>query len=284
MSVRARVPSAVQPAARAALVIFGRATSRWRRYPSFVIIGGQRCGTTTLFKALAAHPQVRRPPVDKGTDYYSLYYARGMSWYRSRMPFVPSGAPPRQAFEACTYYMFHPLAVERIAKDFPELKLVALLRDPVTRAYSAYKHEYARGFETESDFRRALELEDARLAGEVDRIRADSTYESIPHRHHAYRRRGQYAEQIARVFEHFPRSQVHIMDSEAFFAEPSAEYRRLIDFLGLERWEPGSFAAQNVRPGSPMPDDAREFLVEHYRSHDAALAELLGRRLTWQRG
>jgi hypothetical protein len=276
------VPHAVQPAARTALVIFGRATSRWRLDPSFVIIGGQRCGTTTLFKALAAHPQVLRPPVDKGTDYYSLYYALDASGYRSRMPLARGAGSPRKAFEACTYYMFHPFAVERIAKDFPELKLVALLRNPVTRAYSAYKHEYARGFETESDFRRALELEDARLAGELERMRADIEYESIPHRHHAYRRRGQYAEQVARVFEHFPRSQVHIMDSEVFFAEPSAEYRRLIDFLGLDRWEPRVFAVQNARPGSPMPADAREFLVEHYRPHDAALADLLGRRLAWQ--
>jgi Sulfotransferase domain len=284
MTVREKIPSAVQPAARVALRMFGTATSRWRLDPSFMIIGGQRCGTTTLFKALAAHPRVLRPPADKGTDYYSLYYGRGRSWYRSRMPLAPRGGSGRQAFEACTYYMFHPFAIERIATDFPDLKLVVLLRDPVVRAYSAYKHEYARGFETETDFLRAVQLEDARLEGELDRMRADVNYESIPHRHHAYRRRGQYAEQLVRVFEHFPRHQVHVIDSEAFFAEPSAEYRHLIDFLGLDRWEPHSFAAEKARLGAPMPDDARHFLVEHYRPHDAALADLLGRPLAWQRG
>jgi hypothetical protein len=284
MSVRQTVPRAAQPAVRVPVLMFGRATARWRLDPSFMIIGGQRCGTTTLFKALAAHPKVLRPLVDKGTDYYSLHYGRGRSWYRSRMPLARRPASGHEAFEACTYYMFHPFAVERIAKHSPQLKLVVLLRDPVVRAYSAYKHEYARGFETERDFRRALQLEDARLEGELDRMAADVGYESIPHRHHAYRHRGQYAEQLARVFEHFPRGQVHVMESEVFFADPSAEYRRLIDFLGLDRWQPSSFAAHNARPGAPMPADAREFLTEHYRTWDDALADLLGRPLAWQRG
>jgi Sulfotransferase domain len=283
MNLREKVPPAVQPAARQALLVFGRLTSRWRVEPAFMIIGGQRCGTTTLFKALADHPEVLRPPVDKGTDYYSLYYGRGASWYRSRMPLRRSKDSARQAFEACTYYMFHPFAIERIARDYPQLKLIAMLRDPVVRAYSAYKHEFARGFEAEPDFLRALELEDARLEGEVERMRADVDYESVPHRHHAYRRRGQYAEQLTRVFGQFPAEQVHVIESEAFFIEPSLEYRRLIDFLGLDRWEPRSFAALNARPSSAMRNDARDFLIEHYRDHDAALADLLGHPLAWQR-
>jgi hypothetical protein len=280
MSVRERVPRKVQPAARGALLTLGQATRRWRQDPSFLMIGGQRCGTTSLFKHLAEHPQVLRPPVDKGTDYYTLYYDRGLSWYRSRMPLNRGGR--YQAFEACTYYMFHPFAMERIVRDFPNVKLVAMLRDPVERAYSAYKHELARGFETERDFMRALELEDARLAGEVERMRANVAYESIAHRHHAYRRRGQFAEQLRRVLEYFPREQLHVIESEAFFADPAGEYRRLVDFLGLDRWEPNDFSAHNARPGSPMPADAREFLTEHYRGHDAELADLLGHRLAWR--
>ena len=231
MSLRTMVPPRLQPAARVPLLAWGAATSHWRLEPSFMVIGGQRCGTTSIFKSLAEHPQVLRPPTDKGTDYYTLHYNRGMSWYRSRMPTAATargaartyGSP--QAFEACTYYLFHPFAAERIAKDFPDIKLVAMLRDPVERAYSAYKHEFARGFEREPDFMRALELEDERLAGEVDRMRADPTYESHAHRHQAYRHRGQFAEQLDRYYHHFDRRNIHVMSSEAFFADPGAEYR-----------------------------------------------------------
>lgn len=251
-----------------------------------MVIGGQRCGTTTIFKTLAEHPQVLRPPVDKGTDYYTLYYDRGPDWYRGRMPLVPAGRARAsretpQAFEACTYYLFHPFAAERIAKDYPGIKLVAMLRDPVERAFSAYKHEHARGFDLEPDFLHALELEDSRLEGEVEKMSADISYESLPHRHHAYRRRGQFAEQLERFFTYFPREQVHVMDSERFFAEPAAEFAKLIEFLGLRSWRPAVFEQYNARPSKGMPADARAFLTSHYRAHDERLADLLGRRPAW---
>ena len=288
MWIRQRVPRALLPAARASLLGLAGVTGPWRMDPSFIVIGGQRCGTTTIFKTLAQHPQVLRPPVDKGTDYYTLHYDRGRSWYRRRMPLAATGQRraagygPPQAFEACTYYLFHPFAVERISRDFPDIKLVAMLRDPVERAYSAYKHELARGYEIEADFRRALELEDERLSGEIERMAADVSYESFPHRHHAYRRRGQFAEQLERVYAHYPRERVHVMDSEAFFADPRDEYRKLVTFLGLAPWEPASIDRHNARSGSPMPPEAHEFLSDHYRDHNERLADLLGRRPGWR--
>src|SRR3954453_13903625 len=102
--------------------------------------------------------------------------------------------------------------MERIAADYPDLKLVAMLRDPVERAYSAYKHELARGFETETDFGRALELEDERLGGEVGRRGAEPGYERPSHRHHAYQPRGRYPEQLALVLEHFDADQLHVIE------------------------------------------------------------------------
>lgn len=187
------------------------------------------------------------------------------------------------AFEACTYYLFHPFALDRIAQDLPNIKLVVMLRDPVERAFSAYKHEFARGFETEDNFERALDLEDERLLGEFERMSDDVTYESIAHRHHAYLHRGQYAEQLERVFTLFSTEQVHILDSESFFADPAAEYRRLTTFLGLSDHEPEKFEQHNARPSTPMPKAARQRLTEHYAPHDAKLAKLLGRPVGWAR-
>ncbi len=87
--LRRLVPTPVQPLARRAYLQIGPATSRYRMEPSFLVIGGQRCGTTTIFKSLSAHPQVMRPPVEKGTDYYTLHYARG--------ELVPRALPARRA-------------------------------------------------------------------------------------------------------------------------------------------------------------------------------------------
>ena len=285
--VRAVIPRPLRPAARRSYVALGAATAALRLEPSFLVIGGQRCGTTSIFNDLSAHPRIARPPVEKGTDYYTLHHHRGRTWYRGHFPVASvarrrTGSAEPVAFEACTYYLFHPFAIERIAADFPDMRLVAMLRDPVERAYSAYKHELARGFETEPDFLRALELEDERVAGEVDRMRADPGYESHAHRHQSYRARGQFAEQLERVFAHFPREQVHVMESEAYFEDPAPEYAALLDFLGLEQAGSPAFAQHNARPSKPMPLAARELLTAHFEPHDEHLAELLGRAPRWR--
>jgi hypothetical protein len=286
--LRHLVPRPVQPAARSLYLRVGPATSRYRMSPSFLVIGGQRCGTTSIFKALSAHPQVMRPPVEKGTDYYTLHHSRGPAWYRGHFPMtgpaslrtIRRGGP--QAFEACTYYLFHPLAIPRIAADFPDIRLVAMLRDPVERAYSAYKHELARGYETERDFEEALMLEEERLEGQVERILAEPDVESHAHRHLAYARRGRYAEQLERVYQHFAPEQVHVMESERFFRDPEGEFLALLEFLDLRAWLPAEFGRHNARPGEPMPDRARSMLRDYFRGPDAHLADLLHRRPAWK--
>ena len=263
------------------------APTGWLRMePGFIMIGAQRCGTTSLFRALTAHPQLMRPLFHKGVNYFDLNYYRGADWYRSHFPLAEIARRrtarygPAMAFEASGYYLYHPFALQRLAVDLPAIKLVAMVRNPVERAFSAYKHEFARGFEQES-FERALALEDERLAGEVDRMREDPIYESFPHRHHSYRRRGQYAEQLERALALVPAERVHVIQSEAFFRHPADEYRRLVSFLGLRPFEPADFGQHNSRPGVPMDQKTRRMLEEHYAPHDQRLARLLGSPLQW---
>lgn len=286
--LRERIPRPLHKAARATYYRLGQATPGLRMLPSFIVIGGQRCGTTTLFKHLAQHPQALRPGIEKGIDYFTLNYGRDLRWYRGHFPLKATaqlrtskwGMPA--AFEACTYYMFHPFAIERLASDLPQMRLVAMLRDPVERAFSAYKHEHARGFDTAPTFEEALALEDERLEGEIEKMAADASYESHAHRHHAYRRRGQYAEQLERVFRHFPRERVHVLDSETFFRDPRGEYRKVTDFLGLSEWSPDSFEKHNSRPSLPLSASLRRRLDDHFLPHDEALAALLGRPPGWR--
>lgn len=280
------MPAELSRVARSVYRRLGAATAPLRLRPAFIVIGAQRCGTTSLFRALAAHPQVARPVFHKGINYFDLNYHRGERWYLGHFPIAQvasrraAGYGEPMAFEASGYYMYHPFAVERLAHDLPAVKLVAMLRDPVERAFSAYKHEYARGFERES-FEQALELEDGRLAGEIDRMRADPRYESFAHRHHSYRHRGHYAEQLERLFGLFPRAQVHVIESEAYFRHPAQEYRRLLEFLGLPAFERAEFGRHNARPGPAMPPATLQWLREYYSPHDQRLARLLGRPPQW---
>jgi Sulfotransferase domain len=285
--VRATGPEPLTQLGRRTYARMSEATAGLRMEPGFILIGAQRCGTTSLFRALAAHPQVMPPTFRKGVNYFDLNYHRGAQWYRGHFPVTEIARlragrhGPPVAFEASGYYLYHPQAAERLGHDMPTVKLVVMLRDPVERAFSAHKHEFARGYEQE-DFPRALELEDGRLAGEIERILADPAYESFAHRHHSYRHRGQYVEQLERFYEFFPRTQVHVIDSAAYFGLPAREYQRLLEFLDLRPFEP-AFAAANSRPSPPMDAWCRRMLQEHYQPHNERLAKLLERQPGWVR-
>ena len=123
ISVRKAAPEIVKRAGRHAYVLAGTATAGLRLQPDFIMIGAQRCGTTSLFRALLAHPQVIRPTFHKGINYFDLNYFRSVRWYRGHFPVA--GLAARQTarhgrpvvFEASGYYVYHPFALERIGHD-----------------------------------------------------------------------------------------------------------------------------------------------------------------------
>src|SRR5438874_5890887 len=209
--------------------------------PSFLICGGQRCGTTSRYRALAQHPAVMKAVLHKGVHYFDIGYHRGFRWYRGHFPTrdraarrsARLGGIPVVTFESSPYYMYHPLAAGRIAHDLPGVRLVVLVRDPVERAYSQHAHEVARGFETERSFTRALALEPARLRGVPERMHADAYHYSFSHQHHAYRARGEYATYLEQMASHVDRRRILVVDSGRFFAEPEPVYDTVLDFLGL---------------------------------------------------
>lgn len=284
-SIRKAVPPGWQRAGRRVYVGVGRRTSQYRVLPDFILIGGQRCGTTSLFRALMQHEDVVRPTFHKGVNYFDTNYFRGSDWYAGHFPlrsvanYRSRHLPPR-VFEASGYYMFHPLALRRLSEDMPGVKLVAMLRDPVERAYSAWKHESARGFEWE-DFETALRLEDERLMGEVDRIHLDPTYESFCHRHHSYRGRGEYADLLDSALTYFPRAQLHIMYSEDLFERPEETFGALSAFLELAPQREIAFDRYNARPRQPMGERARHNLTEHFECRTGRLTEIVGAPPPW---
>jgi hypothetical protein len=273
-----------------AVINFRRPTFWARSLPRFLIVGGQRCGTTSLTRTLSGHPAVFGPLVHREVHYFDVAFQRGIGWYRSNFPLTlhrqlaarAAGVPPT-IFESSPYYMFHPLAPERIHRVLPGVKLLVLLRDPVERAYSAHTHEMELGYEAEP-FERAIELESLRLEGEVDRIVANPTYYSHSHQHHSYRTRGQYIEQLERLEKIFGRDRIHVLDSDNYFADPSPLYDEVLNFLELPRVGLPDFKKQNARPRSAsIPESVRTALRDHYRPYDERLAAWLGHEPSWCR-
>lgn len=267
-------------------VLAGRITAPARMLPGFLIVGAQRCGTTSMYRTLSQHPAILKAILHKGVHYFDMNYDRGPNWYRAHFPLSASGrrVPGGTAltFESSPYYMFHPLAADRIAVDLPDVKLLVLIRDPVERAYSAHAHELARKFETEA-FERALDLEEERLRGEADKIRANPRYLSHCHQHNAYLARGRYAEQLARLERLFGADRIHVVDSGDFFTKPEPVYDGVLDFLGLVRHGYPEFERHNARPRSPMPAKLRSRLEEYFAPHDEQLSRWLRAVPSWRR-
>jgi hypothetical protein len=280
------VKRAVQRVTRTA----GLLTSSRRMTPGFLIIGGQRCGTTSMYRTLSQHPAVLKAVRHKGVHYFDTQYDKGLSWYRAHFPLQRTADAVEQelgvrplTFESSPYYMFHPLAAERIAADLPGVKVVVLLRDPVERAYSAWAHELARGFEDQTDFEAALALEDSRLAGEAERLATEPGYYSHSHQHHGYLQRGRYIEHLERLEKTFGRDRMHVVDSHRFFTDPEPVYDGVLQFLGLPHLGGyPAFEQHNARPRSPMDPAVRARLEEHFAPYDERLAAWLGEPVSWR--
>jgi hypothetical protein len=242
-----------------------------------------------MYRVIGQHPGVLKPVLHREVHYFDDAYERKLGWYRAHFPLEAharriersTGISPI-AFETSPYYMFHPLAGERIARDLPGVKLLVLVRDPVERAHSAHAHEVKWRHE-ELSFEAALEVEDSRLKGEVERILADPRYVSHSHRHHAYVARGRYIEQLERLEAVFGRERIHVIDSGDFFTQPEQVYDAVLEFLELPHRGYPSFPRENARPRAPMPDSVRNALDAHFLPFDERLAKWLGRDPSWRR-
>ncbi len=280
-SIRRGEPWFVRRSLREAQVVVRRRSAHDRVLPSFLIIGAQRCGTTSLYRYLTAHPEAA-PAVGKELQYFSLHHGRGEGWYRAHFPRAADAAG-RHAFEASPYYLYHPLVPARAAGLLPEARIVVLLRDPVRRAFSHYQHSVALGQERLS-FDEALDAEPARLAGEEDCLRREPGRQSLAHRSWSYQDRGVYAPQLERWLEHYPRGQVKVVLSEDLFGDTDRVYGDIQRFLGLRAHHLPSYAAHTRRPawaGPPMSEAARARLGERFEQPNRRLSEILGRDVPW---
>jgi Sulfotransferase domain len=259
---------------------YRRLTGPLRGLPSVLIIGAQRSGSTSLFNYLVQHPHVL-PPLGKEIHYFDLHHARGLRWYRGRFPFAHRLRPPALTIDASPYYLPHPLAPARAYRLLPDVKLVALLRNPVERAFSHYQHEVRDGRESLS-FPEALERETERLAGEEERLEREPGYYSYNHHRYSYVRRGLYLEQLLRWTRWYPRSQLLVLQSEWLFRDPAAASASVYEFLGLgphslEQYKPFYQGAYDRR----IPADARQRLAVFFEPHNRELYRWLGREFDW---
>jgi sulfotransferase family protein len=247
--------------------------------PDFIIIGTQRGGTTSLYNYLCAHPKIA-PARVKEVHYFSVNYHKGLDWYESFFPRT-RGLRRRITGEASPYYIFHPHSPGRVLETCPDVKLIALLREPVARAFSHYRHEVALGEEPLS-FGEAVAREDQRIAPDVERLTLDPLYEAHAHRHYSYVARGRYIEQMRNWTRAFPLERILVLRSEDLFTDPRKVYAETIRFLELPEHELDEYRRFNAAADTEgLAPHLRRTLEEYFRPFNRQLYRFLGRDLGW---
>jgi hypothetical protein len=175
-----------------------------RMLPSFIGIGAQRAGTTWAYNCLAEHPQVFMTR-KKELHFFYVNYGRGLDWYAEQFAGA-EGALARG--EITPDYMYHPVAMQNIARDVPDVRLFAILRNPIDRAVSAFA------------------LHTGRYAGQSFAHAVATDPELID--------RGLYARHLRRVLELFPRERVAILFYDDLVDRPLAFLRDLYAFVGVD--------------------------------------------------
>lgn len=262
--------------------------------PNFLIIGAQRCATTWLHRCLSEHPQVFMCS-EKEAHFFDARWDRGLAWYKGLFKDCEGAVA---VGEATPEYMWKPVAVKRMASTLPNAKLIAVVRNPIDRAYSAYwlRRRIYQGM----SFEEAVEADPNLL------------------------RRGHYAQQLKRVLRYYPREQLLVLlfddlkhDDEAFvqrtfqFLEVDPDYRPsllghtynavlfprirgLLDQLSLtwaidviktirfdlliRHWS----RASDKRAYPKMKQETRNCLQSYFAESNAELEEIIGVEVDWR--
>lgn len=262
-----------------------------RALPDFLIIGGQRCGTSSLYKYLGAHPQMV-PSLRKETRYFSVEYERGIGWYRAHFPTTAAMRGLRwlrgssRTFEATPDYLFDPRTPARVATTLPHARFVVLLRDPVARAYSHWQHMQRLGFETLS-FTDAVKFESERIGDELEELHRGEVGSFKEAFRFSYVTRGHYAEQLERWLQVFSADRFLILDAEGLYSRPEQVLAQVCRFVGVDEWAPSEFrnysrsAAPTYGSRVDMAESVREDLRRHFAAENERLPRIADRRFSW---
>lgn len=268
--------------------------------PKAIIIGAQKGGTTALFEYLSAHPLVC-PPSEKEINFFMCpsLHAQGNDFYHQYFPKKTDDNERAMSIDASPNYLVSRDAAQRIYEYDPQMKIIALLREPVARAYSAW-HMYRRFFRKKPNWyfewmQRCDATIDITTYERRNESFGESFYDDASQEIRArdagrpiegpFLRHGCYEEQIPFYRRRFPESQIYIESSERFRAATQDVLQEIAAFLDIEsfRWNRSDLSPVFVGDYSEMPQDRGTDLVrEFYSERRAKLFEILGRSM-WER-
>ena len=254
-------------------------TAPLRVLPDFAVIGVGRGGTTSLYHYLDEHPCITKSAYDE-LGFFDDNYHLGLNWYRSMFPTKSHKEKIIKKFgkfltyDVTPFYIYNKISVERIFKSFPNSKIIAVLRNPIDRAYS----NYFLGDQKES-FEKTVEREKEKLK-RISAMDHEDYYKFI---RNSLLARGFYAEQLKSWFKVFPKEKILIIKSEDLSSNPQKNLNEIFQFLELPQHNIEKLEKKNLGNYLRMEEKTRNDLTEFFRPYNEKLYLMLGRDFGWDK-
>ncbi len=213
-------------------------------HPTFLVIGAQKAGTTSLYHALRQHPQIFMSD-NKEPHFFLAESLKAWQYYPGQQIRLWADRVTRPAAyhalfdgvttetaigEASVWYLYRPEVAARLKRALPQVKLIALLRDPVERCFSDFKQGLSLGYESETDFLTAVQADQQR--------RGNACH---------YVAQGFYYQQISRYLNLFDPSQLKLCLYEDLRDQPQQLLQDIFRFLEVDdQFQPDTSVKQNI--------------------------------------
>ncbi len=250
--------------------------------PAFIIIGAQKAGTSALFEILKQHPQLvasRKKEVRFFDDFSEIKYGDFIS-YHEMFPLPYELRPDKLTYESSPSYLFNPNCPERIYRYSPGIKLIAILREPASRAFSAWKmhRRFAVSsnpfMKTLADPRSFVEAVKQELEG-LEKTSWEKDF-------FAYIKRGIYIEQLEKYLKYFPKASILVLEQSRFLLDHQAVFAKVFRFLRIDdRVIVKALRVNSAADNEEIPKEARDMLRAFYRPYNERLFSVMGMEYDW---
>ncbi|KAL6094802.1 uncharacterized protein ACO6RY_16138 [Pungitius sinensis] len=263
----------------------GKELSATRRLPQALIIGVKKGGTRALLEFLRLHPDVRA--VGSEPHFFDRHYSRGLDWYRSMMPKALDGQIVME--KTPRYFVTYetPARVHAMSQD---VKLIVVVRDPVSRAISDYTQIISKTPDI-APFE-SLAFKNC-TTGQIDSLWSPLWI-------------GLYAQHLEHWLSWFPKTQIHLVSGEKLISDPAQELGKVQDFLGVEKIvtdkhfyfnktkgfpclkkpegssKPHCLGKTKGRTHASINPEAMQRLRVFYKPHNQRFYQMVGQDFGWQ--
>ena len=251
--------------------VYNFSGTKWRHAVDFIIMGVQKGATTALASSISKHPDIyidsNKDPTKSEVHFFDIYWQKGIEWYKKKFNYNK-----KIVGEKTPDLIYLPYTFPLIQSVNPYVKLILILRDPILRAFSAWKMIKAM-YNDNKSFEESISLE-------LKNKNKNRTFYTI---YNDYLQRGLYYKQIKELLNWFPRDNILVLLTSDFEKNPEIECNRVYKFLNLNEQKIISktnkvFVSKNDRL---IDSKLYKRLIQYFKKDTEQLEKLLGIKTEW---